>query len=360
MLSVAKLRQDAMYHAFIRKLSHGWFYVLVIITQGEFMNYLERALESSLRHVGTISAADPGTVGLLRESAVLAIVGTFRVSSKSVIQHHLGISREAVNKLINRMKKKQLIVTHPTFANTDNGYILLTSRGIREAEFLLNRELHLRSDASRINERNLIHDLSVQLVVLNLVKQKKVAGFASESDLAVTLEHRGNDPRLVDAIVVDAITGVKIGIEMETSNAKNKSNTNLRQKILAKYLQEFESSDGLYDFVYMYSHRQRFLTQIEKAHARIFASSQSPFSETQQRTITTCIKFRSSDCDLIYELMFNSKRLLKGDKTKLNQKNDFLNQLAELEKLATTTDDRVIEIRLAGYRDAGRVLGFLE
>lgn len=323
------------------------------------MNYMERAIESSIRHIKSTAASDPATLGMLRENAVLAILGTFRVSSKSVIQQHLGLRREAVNKLINRMKKKQLIVVHASFANTDNGYILLTSHGIREAEFLLNRELHMRSDASRVNERNLIHDLSVQLVVLNLAKHQKISGFASEADLAVMLEYRANDPRLVDAVVVDAVTGCKIAIEMETSNAKNKSNADLRKRILQKYLQELESNDGLYEFVFMYSHRQRFLTQIEKAHSRIFASNQSSFSETQQRLLSTSIKFKATECDLIYELMFNSKRQLGDDKSEVIQKDEFLKQLAELEKLAKNTQDRVVEIRLDGFREAGKVLGLL-
>lgn len=324
------------------------------------MNYMERAIESSMRHIGNISAADPGTLGMLRENAVLAILGTFRVSSKSVIQQHLGLRREAVNKLINRMKKKQLVASHTSFANTDNGYILLTSHGIREAEFLLNRELHMRSDASRVNDRNLIHDLSVQLVVLNLAKHQKISGFASEADLAITLEHRGNDPRLVDAIVIDAATRCKIAIEMETSNAKNKSNGDVRKRILLKYLQELESNNGLYEFVYMYSHRQRFLTQIEKAHSRIFTSNQSSFSEAQQRLLSTSIKFKAAECDLIYELMFNSKRQLGDDKSEVFLKDEFLKQLAELEKLAKTTQDRIVEIRLDGFRDAGKALGLLD
>lgn len=321
---------------------------------------MERAIESSIRHIGNTSAADPGTLGMLRENAVLAILGTFRVSSKSVIQQHLGLRREAVNKLINRMKKKQLIAVHASFANTDNGYILLTSHGIREAEFLLTRELHMRSDASRVNERNLIHDQSVQLVVLNLAKHQKISGFASEADLAITLEHRGNDPRLVDAIVIDAATGCKIAIEMETSNAKNKSNGDVRKRILLKYLQELKSNDGLYEFVYMYSHRQRFLTQIEKAHSRLFASNQSSFSEGQQRLLATSIKFKPAECDLIYELMFNSKRQLGDDKSEVFRKDEYLRQLAELEKLAKNSQDRIVEIRLDGFREAGKALGLLD
>ena len=225
---------------------------------------------------------------------------------------------------------------------------------------MLNRELHLRSDVSRVNERNLLHDLSVQIVILDLVKTKKITGFASERDIAIQLENRANDPRLVDALVVDANTGCRIGIEMETSNAKNKSNGDLRAKILSKYLQEFESDNGLYEFVYMYSHRQRFLTQIEKAHARLFANTRSSFTESQQATLTSQIKFQHNQCDVIYELMFNSKRPLGDDKSQSISREAFFTELAKLEALAKSSSDRIVEIRLEGFRDGGRALGLID
>jgi hypothetical protein len=299
-------------------------------------------------------------LGLLRENAVIAITGAFGVTSKTVIQRHLGLSRESVNKLINRMKKKRLINVHPTFSNMDKGFILLTSHGAREAEFILNRELHLRSDVSRVNERNLIHDLSVQIVVLDLVKSKTISGFATERDLALQLQERANAPRLVDALVVNADSGEWIGIEMETSNAKNKANGELRRKILSKYLEEFENKNGLYRCIYMYSHRQRFLTQIEKTHAKIFARDYQQFSKAQQQLLSSQIKFKVSECETIFELMFDSNRQLSKDNIGLIRKSDYLHQLKELEKLAQDTNDRIIQIRLDGYIEAGKVSGLLD
>ena len=324
------------------------------------MNYIDRAIESSIRNLYITNKSDPASIGIQRENAAIAITGIFGVTCKTVIQRHLELSREAVNKLVNRLKKKQIVAIHPTFANQDRSFIVLTNQGIREAEFLLNRELHLRSDVSRVNERNLLHDLSVQIVILDLVKTKKITGFASERDIAIQLENRANDPRLVDALVVDANTGCRIAIEMETSNAKNKSNGDLRAKILSKYLQEFESDNGLYEFVYMYSHRQRFLTQIEKAHARLFANTRSSFTERQQGTLTSQIKFQHNQCDVIYELMFNSKRPLGDDKSQSISREAFFIELAKLEALAQSSKDRIVEIRLEGFRDGGRALGLLD
>lgn len=324
------------------------------------MNYIDRAIESSTRNLYITNRGDPASIGIQRENAAIAITGIFGVTCKTVIQRHLELSREAVNKLINRLKKKQIVATHPTFANQDRNFIVLTNQGIREAEFLLNRELHLRSDVSRVNERNLLHDLSVQIVILDLVKTKKITGFVSERDIAIQLENRANDPRLIDGLIIDAITGCRIAVEMESSNAKNKSNGDLRAKILAKYLQEFERDDGLYEFVYMYSHRQRFLTQIEKAHARLFANSRCSFTESQQVTLRNQIKFQQNQCDLIYELIFNSKRPLGDEKSQSIFRDAFFTELATLEALAKSTDDRIVEIRLEGFRDGGRALGLLD
>lgn len=324
------------------------------------MNYIERAIENSIRHILVSKPSDPASLGLLRENAVIAIIGSYGVTSKTVVQRHLELTREGVNKLINRMKKKGLLAVHPSFANIDRSFIILTSQGIRDAELLLNRELHLRSDVSRINERNMLHDLSVQLVVLDLVKANKIKGFASERDIAIQLENRANDPRLIDALVVDANTDCRIAIEMETSNAKNKSNGDLRAKILSKYLQEFEDENGLYEFVYMYSHRQRFLTQIEKAHARLFSNIHSIFTESQQARLNEQIKFQHKECSLLYELMFNSKRQLGDDRSSIVHRDEFLEQLAKMEELAKRSGDRVVELRLDGFRDAGKALGLLE
>ncbi len=324
------------------------------------MNYIERALETSMSHICISKANDPATQGLLRENAVIAITGAFAVTSKTIIQRHLGLNRESVNKLINRLKKKGVISVHPTFANTDRSFIILTSFGIREAELLLNRELKLRSDVSRVNERNLIHDLSVQLVVLDLAKSQKITGFATERDLAMHLEYKGNDPRLVDALIVDADTGCRIAVEMETSNAKNKSNGDIRRKIMSKYAEELTSDEGLYEFIYMYSHRQRFLTQIEKAHSKLFATNRSIFSDTQRQLLAERIKFKSADCNKIYELMFNSKRKLGDQKLELAHKDVYLRQLEELESLVNSTKDRVVEIRRDGFLEAGKLMGLID
>ena len=72
------------------------------------MNYIERAIETSMRHVCISSPSDPAARGLTRENAVIAITGAFGISSKTIIQRHLGLNRESVNKLINRLKKKGL------------------------------------------------------------------------------------------------------------------------------------------------------------------------------------------------------------------------------------------------------------
>ena len=69
------------------------------------MNYIDRAIESSTRYLFITNKSDPASLGIQRENAAIAITGIFGVTCKTVIQRHLELSREAVNKLINRLKK---------------------------------------------------------------------------------------------------------------------------------------------------------------------------------------------------------------------------------------------------------------
>ena len=63
--------------------------------------------------------------------------------------------------------------------------------------------------------------------------------------------------------------------------------------------------------------------------------------------------------NLIYELMFNSKRPLGDDKSQSISRDAFFNELAKLEALAKSSNDRIVELRLEGFRDGGRALGLL-
>ncbi|WP_394189181.1 hypothetical protein [Pseudoalteromonas atlantica] len=325
------------------------------------MKQIEKYLQLPLAYFVTSGITNPAQLGSMREDAVITWIGRFSMSSKTVLQQLLSLTREAVNKLVNRMKHKGLLHVHQTFGNTDQAFIVLTSEGIRRAEFLLQQELHLKSDASRINERNLVHDLSIQLVKINLIRDNKIDGLVTERELALILEQRKNDDRLVDGIARLAGSKTCVAIEMETSNSKNKGNGELRKRILDKYHQQLELSDGLYRQVYMYSHRQRFLTQIEKAHQRIFTITKFGFTEQQVATLKNNIKFKAHECRHIYNLMFNSDRKLTGV-TKAQEVNvkSYLEKLDELTALAESSSDTILKLRLDGFRDAGVVLGLIE
>lgn len=322
------------------------------------MKQIEKYLQLPLAYFEISNITNPAQLGSMREDAVITWIGRFGLSSKTVLQQLLSLTREAVNKLINRMKRKGLLHVHQTFGNTDQAFIVLTSEGIRRAEFLLQQELHLKSDVSRINERNLVHDLSIQLVVINLILDDKISGLLTERELALCLEQRKNDERLVDGIVRLAGTKTNVAIEMETSNSKNKGNGELRKRILNKYYQQIQLSDGLYSQVYMYSHRQRFLTQIEKSHQRIFTTTKFSFTDQQVTILKNNIKFKAHECSHIYELMFNSDRKLT-DEVKTSEINvkGYLEKLDELTALAKSSSDTVLQLRLDGFKDAGVVLG---
>jgi hypothetical protein len=293
--------------------------------------------------------------GIAREQAVLTITARFGLSSKSVVQDALGLSREAVNKLISKMRKRNLILTQRTFGNTDNQFYILSSEGIRQAEFLLNTELQLKADLSRVNERNLIHDLCTQLVILDLIKSKKVEKIVTERELRLCLDHKGNDKRIVDALVLKS--DVWVAIEMETGNSKNKQKQEIRKPILDKYLQQIELDDGLYQQVYLHSHRQRFLTQIEKANKQLIELPSNNFSSIQQELVKSRLHYKSAHCVKLFELLYNSERKLTDNNAHKIDKQIYLSKLGELEEIVSNSDDRVMELRLAGFREAGELLG---
>lgn len=293
--------------------------------------------------------------GKAREDAVLATTARFGLSSKTVIQDAFGLSREAVNKLINKMRKRNLILTQRTFGNTDNQFYILSSEGIRQAEFLLNTELQLKADLSRVNERNLIHDLCTQLVILDLIKSKTVGKIVTERELRICLDHKNNDKRIVDGLVLKG--SCWIAIELETGNSKNKQKQAIRKPILDKYLQQIELNDGLYQQVELYSHRQRFLTQIEKANKQIIDLPSNNFSNEHKELVKTKLKYKSGNCIKLFELLYNSERKLTDNNAHKVDKQLYLNKLHELEEIVSNSYDRVIELRLAGFREAGDLLG---
>ncbi len=293
--------------------------------------------------------------GKIREQAILAITGRFGSSSKTIIQNTLDISREATNKLINKMRKRGLLLTQRTFGCTDNQFFVLSTEGIRQAEYLLNTELDLYADLSKINERNLIHDLCTQLVMLDLIKSGATQSIVTERELRLCLDFRGNDKRIVDGLVL--INKRWAAVEMETGNSKNKQKQEIRKPILDKYLQQLQVSDSLYQHVYLYSHRQRFLTQIEKTNKQLIELPSNDYTPTQQKLIKNRLHYKSSSCVKLFELMYNSERKLTDSSAHKIDKQLYLNKLAELEELAKSSQDRVVELRLAGFKEAGELLG---
>jgi len=293
--------------------------------------------------------------GIARENALIATTARFGLSSKTIIQDALGLSREAINKLTNRCRKRGLILTQQTFGNTDNQFWILSTEGIRQAEFLFDIELQLKPDLSRVNERNLVHDLCTQIVMLDLIKSKKIEKMVTERELRLCLDHKGNDKRIVDGLVLKGSDWV--AIELETGNSKNKQKQEIRKPILDKYLQQIELDDGLYQQVELYSHRQRFLTQIEKANKQLIVLPSNDFTNTQQELVKTKLHYKSAHCVKLFELLYNSERKLTDDSAHKVDKSLYLNKLAELEEIVLNSDDRVIELRLAGFREAGDLLG---
>ena len=319
------------------------------------MRQLSTFKQLPTHHMIPPSIENPYQNGMVREQAVTVITARFGLSSKTVIQQALGLSREAVNKLINKMRKRGLLLTQQTFGNTDNQFFILASQGIRQAEYILNTELNLKPDLSRVNERNLIHDLCTQIVMLDLIKSCATEKIVTERELRLCLDKKGNDKRIVDGLISTENTWT--AIEMETGNSKNKQKQEIRKPILDKYLQQLELKNGLYQQVDLYSHRQRFLTQIEKANKQLVELPMNNFSSEQKNLVKIRLLYKSAHCTKLFDLMYNSDRKLTDNKATKVDKSLYLMKLAELEELVSSTNDHVLSIRLAGFKEAGEVLG---
>ena len=109
----------------------------------------------------------------------------------------------------------------------------------------------------------------------------------------------------------------------------------------------------------MYSHRQRFLTQIEKANKQIIELGSNNFSPEHQELIKTKLHYKSANCVKLFELFYNFERKLTDNNAHKVDKQLYMNKLQELKELAEKTDDRIVEIRLEGFKEAGRVLGLI-
>ncbi|RYV01139.1 hypothetical protein SOPP22_16415 [Shewanella sp. OPT22] len=295
--------------------------------------------------------------GKARDQSVIMITARFGLSSKTVIQDVLELSREAVNKLINKMKKRSLLLTQTTFGNTDNQFFILTSEGIRRAEYLLGTELQLKADLSKVNERNLVHDLCTQLVMLDLIKSQQIDSMVTERELRLCLDHKGNDQRIVDGLVRKKQQW--IAVEMETGNSKNKQRQQVRKPILDKYLQQINLDNGMYQRVELYSHRHRFLTQIEKANKQLIEMPSNNFTVAQKELVITRLNYKAAQCSKLFELLYNSERRLTDTSADKVDKDLYHKKLDELKALAKSTQDRVIQIRLDGFEEAGKVLGLI-
>lgn len=144
---------------------------------------------------------------------------------------------------------------------------------------------------------------------------------------------------------------------METGNSKNKQKQDIRKPILDKYLQQLELNDSLYHQVDLYSHRQRFLTQIEKANKQLIELPLNNFSYAQKELVKTRLHYKSAACVKLFELMYNSERKLTDNNAHKVDRQLYLNKLAELEEVAKETNDKDAKMRLEGFKKAGELFG---
>ncbi|WP_394175931.1 hypothetical protein [Thalassotalea litorea] len=311
---------------------------------------------------------NPTQIGHARKISVLYVIGRFGFSSKTVIQYLLGISREAINKLFRKLVIDGLINERKSFGSKDGAVYYLSAKGKRFISFETELEYHQKTDTSQHAYKNEIHDLSVQICVINrLLKynsESKNSGqytaFITEQELrAAGYGSFGElrNERAVDSLIYfcDRHCESNSGwhsLEIETANAKNKkaANNYLRPEILEKYRRQLVAEDGLYSRVLFFSHRERFLRQIAARTDEIIKENALGYTDKDIEVLTASLKYVHSFCPTLYELFWNpDSKLDKDSHIKIDQ--DRIEQAVALYSVNSSNEYQ------QGLTDVFRTLG---
>jgi len=113
--------------------------------------------------------------------------------------------------------------------------------------------------------------------------------------------------RAVDSLLYDHNSNSFHALEIETANSKNKKTAllDLRADILKKYVKQLSSPDGLYTRVLFYSHRERFLRQINVRIEGIINDNSSSYTNVEKALIQSKLKYIYSFCPTLYNIFWN-------------------------------------------------------
>lgn len=296
---------------------------------------------------------NPTQTGYARKTFVLYVIGRFGFSSKIVCQYALQLPREAINKLFRKLMIDGLINERKSFGSKDGAVYYLSAKGKRYISFETEMEFHQKTDTSAHNSKTEIHDLSIQICVLDrLLNNIEYAAFVTEKELREMGYGTWGElkkERAVDGLIYHADTGQWHAVEVETANSKNKKTAqhSIREEILNKYVNQLESSSGLYSRILFFSHRERFLRQIKARTEEILTENKENYTTEQQALIDTELKYVHSFCPTLYQLFWDMDyKLEQSTHTKIE-----LEKLNSLLEKVRQNDDFSDEFK-KGYQQA--------
>ncbi|WP_394172861.1 hypothetical protein [Thalassotalea litorea] len=307
---------------------------------------------------------NPAQIGHARRISVLYVIGRFGFSSKTVIQYLLGIRREAINKLFRKLVVDGLINERKSFGSKDGAVYYLSAKGKRFISFETELEYHQKTDTSAHNSKTEIHDLSVQIFVIDrLVKSNgnvdrnsdQYTAFVTEKELREAGYGRFGELRhlrAVDSLLYHPQSDSWHAGEGEFSNKKNLKTPNnyLRPEILEQYRRQLVAEDGLYARVLFFSHRERFLRQIAAITDEIIKENALGYTDKDIEVLTASLKYVHSFCPTLYELFWNpDAKLDKDSHIKIDQ--DRFEQAVALYSVSSSNEYQ------QGLTDVFRTLG---
>ncbi|KGJ92078.1 hypothetical protein [Thalassotalea sp. ND16A] len=318
-----------------------------------FQHYID--LGTSFLFIG--ASSDMAKVGMDRTILVLYWVGRFGFSSKIVFEYLMGLSREAVNKLMLRLVKQGYLTEKKSFGSKDGAVYYLTAKGKRYAEFETNLSINQSTDTSGHNSKNEIHDLSIQVCIIDRLRCGSYNAFVTEKELreyGYGTFGANRKERAVDGLLFN---GKEFhAVEVEASNSKNlkSGKSDVRADILKKYSHQLNAVDGLYTRVLLFSHRERFLRQIDKKISILLESNEQNYSGEQIFTLKDEIKYVNSFCSTLFNLFWDPEYKHSDSHLVKVDKQEFQLMLQQHQDAPSASPDYI-----DGFRSAGELLKLL-
>jgi hypothetical protein len=282
---------------------------------------LEQYSQLNTKYLIPVIHTNPAKIGEVRRLCVLYVLGRVGFSAKVVFEYLLELPREAINKLFRRLVAEGFINERKSFGSKDGAVYYLSSKGKRFLSYETDMVFSQKTDTSSHNSKTEIHDLSIQVAVIDRMLNSKdqYIAFVTEKELrelGYGTFGELKQERAVDALLYCNDTQNSDDkakrspwhcLEMETANSKNMRRTtqDLRAIILKKYINQIGNLNGLYSRVLFYSHRGRFLKQIRVRIDGIASENKDNYSHDEIALIQSELKYINSFCSTLYNIFWN-------------------------------------------------------